>query len=1307
MAISNLKFSQFIDGGDVVTDTFLVGLYMGQNAHFSMPAFASLATLAGHGVDEGASLIGLQNQTNVVDKTVQDLANASFIAKTDNGTLENAQFLGELQSGILKNTTSTGDLSISVPLTSIDGLTTTADETIYTTASNVYATTPLTPFARQILADTDAAEVLNTLGISLPLTVPNGGTGVTSTLANGVLLGGTTSTNPFQNAGAGVLGRFLTSTGASSVPEWKEGASKYIVGANCTYTTIQSAIDQAILDGVDINNIADILVTTGTYTEDLILKDFVNLSTFDAEDSVKIDGGAVYTSTEVNGSFCARNLTFTNLTNTTPAFSVQGTNTCSLNINNCVFRAVSGTAFDCSNANATTQHSSCKFYAEAGQKILNVSEGSVFKIGCYGSAIDTPSTLINGLVINIFSFETNSYVCTGNCVLSLGYSSVSALGNTAAIDTSSTAFVICVGAVAISINPANYWITGSGTLGLCNMSPVVGTATLIDPAITISPILNEISTIRLISQQESIVMNNNYIQELLDPVNPQDAATKAYVDASGSHFYQNINFVRVSKRNDLPATYDNGVSGVGATLTATDDGASVIDGVALNVGDNILFYAQSSDFENGVYTLTTNGDISSPSIYTRAIFYDEPAEASYGRVITVVEGTQNAGTFYTQNSVVTTIGTDPILFLRDIGDFTNIEGGYLSGVTSPIQSQIDLKAPLNSPTFTGTVTVPTPVNPQDAATKAYVDATAGGSGSSYFYAARARSFSNYSSTYDNGVAGVGATLTSSVNGAVLIDNVVLIVGDVVLFTDQSSPTENGLYYLSTNGTGSTPAIFTRLPGYDTAMGMPYGFTVNIIDGSQHPREIWQQDSRVVTIGTDPVSYEQSIGSFTAYEGAYLSGVTSSIQTQLNAKQVIITGAATTITTVDLTPNKAVVSDGSGKIVVSSVSSSEIGFLAGVSSAIQTQINAKQATITGAATTITSSNLTINRALASDASGKVVISATTSTELGFVSGVTSAIQTQLNAKQATITGGATTITTSNLTASRALVSDVSGKVAVSTVTSTQIGYLAGATSDLQSQIDLKAPKASPTFTGNVTVPTPTLSTDAVTKAYVDGLIGTGSITRVVVRVFNANTTYLPTGSMVYCIVEAVGGGGGGGGAKGSGALFGSGGAGGGGGAYCRKLYNAATIGASKSIVLGTGGTGGTLGTSGNNGGSTTFGALLTVGGGQGGQGMAAGSTTALGVITQYTSGGTTSSGDLNIDGGIGSPGMSAGGAGGVGGQGGLSFFGAGGRGGVGTNGLGSPGNDYGCGGGGGSILGISSANGGNGSNGVIVITEFIS
>lgn len=66
-------------------------------------------------------------------------------------------------------------------------------------------------------------------------------------------------------------------------------------------------------------------------------------------------------------------------------------------------------------------------------------------------------------------------------------------------------------------------------------------------------------------------------------------------------------------------------------------------------------------------------------------------------------------------------------------------------------------------------------------------------------------------------------------------------------------------------------------------------------------------------------------------------------------------------------------------------------------ALQTAVDGKQDTVTGGASTIVDSNLTADRALISNSSGKVAASAVTSTELGYLDGVTSAIQTQLNAK----------------------------------------------------------------------------------------------------------------------------------------------------------------------------------------------------------------------------------------------------------------------------------------------------------------------
>lgn len=78
--------------------------------------------------------------------------------------------------------------------------------------------------------------------------------------------------------------------------------------------------------------------------------------------------------------------------------------------------------------------------------------------------------------------------------------------------------------------------------------------------------------------------------------------------------------------------------------------------------------------------------------------------------------------------------------------------------------------------------------------------------------------------------------------------------------------------------------------------------------------------------------------------------------------------------------------------------------ANFSTTITNLINTKQDTITGAATTITGANLTASKAVISNSSGKVAVSATTDTELGYVSGVTSAIQTQINTKQDTVSAG---------------------------------------------------------------------------------------------------------------------------------------------------------------------------------------------------------------------------------------------------------------------------------------------------------------
>lgn len=92
-----------------------------------------------------------------------------------------------------------------------------------------------------------------------------------------------------------------------------------------------------------------------------------------------------------------------------------------------------------------------------------------------------------------------------------------------------------------------------------------------------------------------------------------------------------------------------------------------------------------------------------------------------------------------------------------------------------------------------------------------------------------------------------------------------------------------------------------------------------------------------------------------------------------------------------------------------------------------------------------------------------------------------LTTALQSKQDKIVGGASTITDDNLTANCVLVSDGNGKIAVSNVTNTELGYLDGVTSNVQTQLDEKAEIFSFKYDGNELVDTTYEEINAAFKA----------------------------------------------------------------------------------------------------------------------------------------------------------------------------------------------------------------------------------
>lgn len=100
------------------------------------------------------------------------------------------------------------------------------------------------------------------------------------------------------------------------------------------------------------------------------------------------------------------------------------------------------------------------------------------------------------------------------------------------------------------------------------------------------------------------------------------------------------------------------------------------------------------------------------------------------------------------------------------------------------------------------------------------------------------SVTQLNATYNNGTAGIGATLTENVNGALNVDGFPANLGDRILVAGQLSSLEDGIYVVSQTGSSGAPYILIRATDFDTPAKIVEGASVNVSDGFEYPSSVW-------------------------------------------------------------------------------------------------------------------------------------------------------------------------------------------------------------------------------------------------------------------------------------------------------------------------------------------------------------------------------------------------------------------------------------------------------------------------------------
>ncbi len=208
------------------------------------------------------------------------------------------------------------------------------------------------------------------------------------------------------------------------------------------------------------------------------------------------------------------------------------------------------------------------------------------------------------------------------------------------------------------------------------------------------------------------------------------------------------------------------------------------------------------------------------------------------------------------------------------GDSSLVTVGTLNGFTVAGTQTVDMGA--NKVT-----NVANPTNAQDSATKSYVDAVV--NGLDVKESVRVGTTANLTSTYASNV------LTASSNGALSIDGVTVSVADRVLVKNQSTTAQNGVYDVTTTGSGSAAFVLTRSADANSSSDMSGGSFFFIEEGTTNADNGYvATHNGSPTLGSDAITFAQFSGAGQISAGAALTKTGNTIDVEVDGSSIEIT-----------------------------------------------------------------------------------------------------------------------------------------------------------------------------------------------------------------------------------------------------------------------------------------------------------------------------------------------------------------------------------------------------------------------------------